>query len=172
MIICGYTHELPAETLAVLKDFEHVLVDVSDSDHAYFDLLESWWTSTVLEMVTLEHDIIPKPQLLREILDCPRAWCAAMYPFEEHWLFGLGLAKFSLPVRQAMPGLFDEIAQNGGGAHPPRHWCSIDAHMQNMLNRSSGHTACVHNNQALIEHRNPENPGAMKWRSHAECLLG
>lgn len=171
MIVVGFTHELPAATQATLSWYPHQLKYVGNSDSDYFDLLEAWWASHERELVIVEHDIVPQKELIDEMLDCPRPWCAAMYPFEEKWLFGLGLTKFSLGIRQAMPTLFDEIAQNGGGVHPPKHWCSLDAHMQNILNRASGQTACVHNHQEWIEHRNLEAPGTSKWRSHTACLL-
>ena len=61
---------------------------------------------------------------------------------------------------------------SGGPHHPPKHWCALDAHMQNTLNRSSGQSCHVHNRQDLIEHRNPDAPGTMKWRTHTACLLG
>lgn len=173
MIIVGWTRYPPAATIATLTGYAHRLQYVGNSDSDYFDFLAAWWASGEREIVTVEHDIVPQPELIDEMLDCDRAWCAAMYPFEEHWLFGLGCTKFSLEIRQAMPDLFEQVAERTGGPHhPARHWCALDSHMQTLLNQKSGHTAHVHNRQEWIEHRNPEAPGAMKWRTHQACLLG
>ena len=103
MIVCGWTRYPPPATIATLSWYPHQLHYVGNSDFDYFDFLESWWTSSEREMVVLEHDIVPQRELIEEMLDCDRVWCAALYPFEEKWLFGLGLTKFSLPLRQAFP---------------------------------------------------------------------
>ncbi len=167
MIVVGYAHEIAPETKAALEGFEYVLAYVGDRDDAYFDLLQAWWVSNEWDVITLEHDIIPKPELLQELIDCPRAWCACLYPFEEHWLYGLGLTKFNLEMRQHLPGLFDEIAVlEGGPHHPPKHWCALDSHMQGILHARSGEAVHIHNRQDLIEQRVVEGHEAVAEAGH------
>ena len=116
----------------------------------------------------LEHDIVPAPELIDEMLDCPRQWCAAMYPFEGTKLFGLGLTKFNIEMRKRLPNLFDEIAVlQGGPHHPPKHWCALDSHMQGILHHRSGEAVHIHDHPEWIEH----GDGGIKWRSHEACLV-
>lgn len=162
MIVCGWTRYPAPETLKAISKWPFTLAYVGGSETDYFDLLSHWWPSPEQEIVTVEHDIVPSPELIQEMLDCPRSWCAALYPFEQRALFGLGLTKFSLTIRRSLPNLFELIAPIANDKHPARHWCLIDANMQNALNSHSGHTCHVHEGQ--IEHRNP-------IRSHVECRL-
>jgi hypothetical protein len=170
-VVIGWTRYPAPEALQGISQWPMSLAYVGGSDSDYFDLLERWWKSNVWNLIVVEHDIIVKPELIQELLDCPRAWCPCLYPFEQHWLFGLGCTKFTKEIRQATPWLFDEIAtMTGGRHHPAKHWCALDAHMQNLLSARSGETSHPHNRQDLIEHRGTEGVDLNKWRSHADCL--
>ena len=115
-------------------------------------------------MVVLEHDIIPQRELIEEMLNCERVWCSAVYQWEGGTtLQGLGLCKFSLPIRKAVPDLFDRVAECADDTHPPRHWCRLDAWIQRILSTKSGQTVCVHSRLDLIEHTDPN-------RSHKTCF--
>ena len=164
MIICGWTRYPPPATIAALSWYPHQLQYVGDRDDAYFDFLQQWWTSQEREIVTVEHDIVPQRELIEEMLNCERAWCSAIYQWEGGaTLQGLGLCKFSLSIRRAVPDLFDRIADKSDDTHPPKHWCRLDAWIQRELERSSGETVCVHRRLDLIEHTDPN-------RSHATCF--
>lgn len=169
MIVCAWTRYPSPAALAVLSWYSHRLHYVGATDSDYFDFLAGWWASGEREIITLEHDIVPRRELIDEMRDCPRAWCGAMYPFEGTKLFGLGLTKFALEIRQALPNLFDLVAERSGQHHPPKHWCSLDSHIQALLNQKSGHTAHIHDHPEWIEHLSED--GAVKWRSHTECLV-
>ena len=152
MIVVGFTKPLSQDTLDALDAFPHVLTDVSGSDDAYFELLRSWWVSTEEDVVTLEHDIEPRPELIQELLDCHRPWCAALYDFEQRHLYGLGLTKFNRRIRAAVPDLFEQIALLENDKHPRKHWCTLDAHMQNTLKMQSGDGVCLHDHPDWIKH--------------------
>jgi hypothetical protein len=160
VIVVGYARPLSKVTLDTLSLFPHQLKDVSGSDDAYFDLLQAWWASSEEDLIILEHDIEPTPEFVQEILDCHRLWCAAMYTFEDRYLYGLGLTKFNRRVRAAVPDLFEQIALLSDGHHPSKHWCRLDAHMQNTLSMQSGEAAHLH--EGAIVHTNP-------IRSHVAC---
>lgn len=152
MIVVGFTKPLSQATLDTLSLFPHQLTDVSGSDSDYFELLRSWWVSSEEDVITLEHDIEPQPQLIQELLDCHRPWCAALYDFENRHLFGLGLTKFNRVVRASVPDLFEQIAPIANENHPPKHWCTLDAHSQNILHMQSGHAAHLHDHPEWIKH--------------------
>lgn len=173
-IVVGWTRYPSPEAIQAISEWPFTLAYVGADESAYFALLSHWWKSDVRNLVILEHDIIPKREIVREIIDCPREWCPVMYAFEQHWLYGLGLVKFGLEMRRHTAWLFDEIAtMSGGPHHPPKHWCALDAHMQNLLHARSGEATHIHNpGDEFIEHRGTEGTGLNKWRSHAACLLG
>ena len=162
MIVVGYTHELPEELSTTLLEFPHLLAYVGHSDTAYWDLLQACWVSTDPEMVVIEHDIGVKPEAIRDLLNCPQAWCAAMYPFEAGEIFGLGLTKFELAIRQAVPDALEQVALiDQTPIHPPKHFCSMDAWLQGVLDRA-GHKPHVHRVPGGVRHHNPR-------RSHVAC---
>lgn len=160
MIVCGWTRYPSPQTLAAISAFPFTLADVCSSDEAYHELLSAWWSSTEQDLIVCEHDIEPSVELIQELLDCPRPWCAALYSFEERWLIGLGLTKFNLRIRTAVPDLFEQMATMEDEHHPPKHWCRVDARMQNLLAMQSGQSYHVH--EGPIVHTS-------KLRSHVAC---
>ena len=162
MILVGYTHEIPEELSTTLLEFPHVLAYVGQSDEEYWELLNAWWASTEPDIVTVEHDIAVKPEGIRDLLHCPHWWCAAVYPFEDSEIFGLGCTKFSLPIREAVPDALEQVAKiEEPGKHPAKHWCSLDAWLQGVLTKA-GHTAHVHRVPGGVRHANAR-------RSHLAC---
>ena len=131
---------LRAETIVGLADsdiaYEMIARPITD-DEGYFWALSEAWTPTedhaVEPFIVVEHDIVVRPETLRELRDCPEDWCSAPYPYldkPEAW--GMGCVKFSdrLIVRNYQ--MFTEISQ-WQGTHPARHWCTIDAQVWEYL---------------------------------------
>lgn len=125
---------LRAETIVALgnSDIEYEMVarPITD-DEGYFRALDEAWTPSdnhsVEPFIVVEHDIIVRPETLRELRDCPEDWCSAPYPYldkPEAW--GMGCVKFTdrLIVRNYQ--IFDQIGRVSDEQHPPRHWCWMD----------------------------------------------
>jgi hypothetical protein len=125
---------LRSETIVALANsdipYEMIARPITD-DEGYFWALNEAWTPTEEHMVepfiVVEHDIIVRPETLRELRDCPEDWCAAPYPYldkPEAW--GMGCVKFTdrLIVRNYQ--IFEQIGKVSDERHPPRHWCWMD----------------------------------------------
>jgi hypothetical protein len=132
---------LRAETIVGLQSstiaYEMVARPIMD-DEGYFDALAEAWTPTEEHMpepfIVVEHDIVVRPETLRELRDCPEDWCAMPYPYlNEKEAWGMGCVKFSDRLICRSPHLFSRIANEGDPLHPPRHWCRLDAHIWEAL---------------------------------------
>lgn len=107
------------DTLSALRaafgDVQPAFLDRS-TPHAYGDLLRGWWAVTAPLMIC-EHDVVPSAALAWEMADCEHDWCTVPIPVDGHMQLGtLGLAKFSLALRQRHPLLAHRAL-----AGPPRH---------------------------------------------------
>ena len=125
---------LRAETITALgeSDIEYELVarPITD-DTGYFMALDENWTPTltheVQPFIVVEHDIIIRPETLRELRDCPEDWCSIPYPYldkPEAW--GMGCVKFTDRLIVRNYSMFRDLAPVGDALHPPMHWCIID----------------------------------------------
>ena len=131
---------LRAETIVALGnsdiDYEMVARPITD-DQGYFHALSEAWTPTQDHypepFIVVEHDIMVRPETLRELRDCPEDWCAAPYPYlneDEAW--GMGCVKFTDRLIVRNHRMFDAIGY-GDSLHPPRHWCAMDARIWKYL---------------------------------------
>ena len=160
MILLPFTKQPPAETLAAVAGLEHEQVFVGHSDTAYFELMSKWWKSDEPYIMTIEHDLKVPRKLIDEMLACQKVWCAAHYSFESGAIYGLGCTKFELPIRRAVPDVFDLIAarvtpitRRSTGA-PWMPWMrgvleqswqhhAHSSHELKHLSRVRGHLACL-----------------------------
>ena len=133
-VIVPFTR-LAAETVVGLANsdiaYEMVARPITD-DEGYFWALAEAWTPTGDHLpepfIVVEHDIVVRPETLRELRDCPEDWCAAPYPYlgkEEAW--GMGCVKFTDRLIVRNPWIFRDREHEGDKLHPPRHWCRVDA---------------------------------------------
>ena len=128
---------LRAETIVALgnSDIEYEMVARPiTSDTGYFEALHDAWEPGPQHMaepfIVVEHDIVVRPETLRELRDCPEDWCAAPYPYlneDEAW--GMGCVKFSDRLIVRNPWIFRQFANAGDAKHPPRHWCRLDSYI-------------------------------------------
>lgn len=119
------------------------LVDTGTDDEAYWRLLRDLWVDRKT-FVIVEHDIIATEAQLTEMEACPAEWCAAPYPFEA-WpdLLGLGCAKFSQGLMEAVPDALERVSRYTDKVHPARHWCALDSRLSAVL-LESGKKRHVH----------------------------
>lgn len=146
---------LRAETIVALGDsdipYEMVARPLTD-DEGYFWALAEAWTPTaehkVEPFILIEHDIVVRPETLRELRDCPEDWCGAPYPYldrEKAW--GLGCVKFSDRLIAHNPWLFRQPWE-GDDIHPARHWCRLDTYIWEGLT-ANGYTRHDHDGPVL-----------------------
>ena len=132
---------LRAETIVGLSNsdipYEMTARPIVD-DEGYFFALAEAWTPTQQHMaepfILVEHDIVVRPETLRELRDCPEDWCAAPYPYldkPEAW--GMGCVKFSDRLIVRNPWIFKEFQDDSDSLHPPRHWCRMDTYIWHAL---------------------------------------
>jgi hypothetical protein len=127
-VIVPYTH-LRQETVDALKETGHyyIPVDVSSSDHAYFDLLSSLWEKKE-SFILVEHDVVVGPSTLDELEACSSRWCSVTVDyFWSHQAHGLACAKFTYQMMLNYPGLMAQVGSMYDAGHPPKHWCRLDA---------------------------------------------
>ena len=113
--------------------------DTSGSDVAYYELLTRIWAEGE-GFVLLEQDKVPDQGALRELYDCPRAWCS--YP---HLTAGggmaefptLGCTKFATELMEKYPQLMEIVGTRDAG-YGPKHWGRLDISIGFELWRRSG----------------------------------
>ena len=143
-VIVPFT-SLRSETVVALADsdipYEMMARPITDDEGYFFCLAEAWTppTGAVEPFILVEHDIVVRPETLRELRDCPEDWCAA--PFEyldkpEAW--GMGCVKFSDRLIARNLNLFHEISEIED-AHPARHWCVMDYRIWTYLTSRGEH---------------------------------
>lgn len=143
-----YTFLRP-ETKKALNATEHNYqpVDVSGSDHAYWELLSDLW-SKGKTFVIVEHDIIVHKTALQELADCDHDWCAFPTYYFSATHIGLGCAKFGSSLIKRYPDALDKVAKLSDAKHPPKHWCRLDAWLQTrVLPQSERHA-----HQTIVGH--------------------
>jgi hypothetical protein len=136
-IVCGYTPaKLRPETVAALEACgrPYDLVDVSASDHAYFDLLRAYWAARA-DFLIVEHDMAPAPEMFDLMEDCPRPWCVNGYTANAAGRLtetAFGFTRFRAAFMAAHPDAFEAAAADFahltvyGHRWPGTHWRGLD----------------------------------------------
>jgi hypothetical protein len=128
------------------------LVDVSDSDDAYWRLLTDLWAAGG-GFAIVEHDIVATPEAIDDLAGCGQDWCAQPYLYVHgQTLTGLACTKFAPGILAAVPDLWEQIAPMCDAQHPPRHWCRLDAWSVHVL---GAHGWRVHRHGITVEHASP-----------------
>lgn len=127
---------------------DYELADVSGSDEAYPDLLGSLWRHGE-PFVVVEHDILPWPGAVHELIDCPEPLCGFPYVLGNRIGAYLGCTRISARVIAATQYPW-----------PHRSWAGLDLAIFAMV-RSAGfgfhvhHPAVVHLNPSYKVHLRP-----------------
>ena len=142
-VVLAYTMLVPEVTRALdASEVDWEGVDVSDSDEAYWELLDDLWNYGQ-DFAIIEHDIVVSPGTLKSFEECPEPWCAARYPYLRGFYAGLGCVRFRSSMMQAAPHLMDEVALLHNATHAPKHYCTLDAWIQRQAREHGLGTACL-----------------------------
>ena len=125
-------------------------VDVSGGEDAYWRLLASLW-SRGGDFLVVEHDVVPTVEALRDLVDCPKRWCAQPYPYVGGVQHGLACTKFTAAAIKAVPDLWTVVAGMSDHLHGPKHWCRLDGWSNRVLT-SRGVIRCDHHVEVWHEH--------------------
>lgn len=118
-----------------------ILVDVSCDEYAYGRLINLLWEKGD-GFIIVEHDVVVRPDTIRELEDCPEPYCGFPYHEAKGWpVLGLGCTKISAEVVQAVH-LTGE----------PMLWQNIDATVPPAI-RAVGYTQ--HQHWPWLRHLNP-----------------
>jgi hypothetical protein len=142
-----YTNVHPATVEAAPADA--VWVDVSTSTDAYFAALYDIWAAGDT-FALLEHDVVCRPDVIRELEECPEPWCLYGYADICHrecmdaWRNALGCTRFRAELIQAVP---DAVASIPAGW---REWTNLCDRLGERL-RAAGFTHHFH--EPWVGHR-------------------
>jgi hypothetical protein len=155
-LVCPYTPDgLRKETMyALAKLTDHLydveMVDVSERDESYAELLAELWTDGE-DFCLIEHDIVPTIAAIDAMDVCPKSWCANAYAVNHQVgevIVGLGFTRFRGELCRELP---DAVFRTGRwqGGYPRRHWARCDARLTRELNEA-GHL--VHRHHPDVGH--------------------
>lgn len=152
-VTCPHAGPVPAETAAALdaSGFPWERADVSASDTAYTRLLERLWAAGE-PFALVEHDIVPHPGALADLLGCPQPWCCYAYQLGGIVHAGLGCTRFSASLLAAVPDAVAQTWRESTDVHPAGFWCALDDRLSRVLRRA-GFSQHVHEPQ--VKHLNP-----------------
>ncbi len=143
-IYIPYTHPCEEVITAVVDaGYEPNPVDVSESDDAYFELLRHLW-SVGDSFGIVEHDVVVRDDSLTILEECESPWCAFTFEYARNPIPGLGCVKFTADIIARNPTAMDEVAAMWDETHLPRHWCRLDAWLQQHVLPDHGEKQCVH----------------------------
>lgn len=133
-------------------------VDVSGDEFAYWRLLRGCWRLG-RPLLIVEQDNVPHPGALRELLACPRPWCAYSYPVAWGGIaetygapIGLGCVRYSVELQDAHPALLAaDVPTYRGGGRDGRSWRVLDAALAQWLRGPYGTEP--HRHYPDVEHR-------------------
>jgi hypothetical protein len=125
-------------------------VYVGARDDAYWELLNGLWSKRQ-SFIVVEHDIVVRANTLVELENCPYEWCSFGAPYFGGVYHGLGCVKFSDTLISRHPKALEHVAVHPPDAkHPPKHYCRLDAYLQEEL--SSEYRHC---HETVLEHVRP-----------------
>jgi hypothetical protein len=136
-------HRLHPEVKEALKG-QAEFVDVSQSNYAYFDLLERFW-GEVEDFCIVEQDILPLAGALQRLEECPASWCTCPYqgpPDLGLIRESLGCARFRAELMAQEPDIFTLAEELN-----TRQWYGVDLGLATALKRR-GHSVHVHPDEA------------------------
>lgn len=146
-----------------------VMVDVSCSEWAYNDYLIEVWAEGE-DFINFEHDIVPWPGAIQELLDCPKPWCFFGYQDQVKDLVAnsaamFGLVRFRSLIIKALPQVWTERKAQGTQQWPVG-WRGMDIHffhyaMARQWYPHQHHPSIMNANPGILEaHGMPEH----EWR--------
>ncbi len=105
-------------------------IDVSGNPFGYQEHLQARWDEGAT-FVNMEHDIVPWPGALQELVACPRNWCFFGYLADIDFVATnaapFGLVKFGASLIAAMPDVWELMSRRF--ANDPTAWAMCDIHL-------------------------------------------
>jgi len=125
--------------------------------YAYARALMEWWERR-MDLVVIEHDIVPGPGMIEALLACDQPWCGHPYHIGEgRYTYGLGLCKVSADVINHRPGLAIMAMRDHRGQVGKVRWPAVNESFGRQMARY-GYTMHHHAPAAAHLHY-PEGPG-------------
>lgn len=160
-VVVPYTNLLPAVELALAADWITPDKYFMENDFSYFDLLSRLWGEEET-FVIVEHDVVPWPGAIAEILSCSESWCAFPYrlSFSPGYTPALGCTKFSAEIQKQTPGAWERLAEglDFSCQEDPRHWLGLDGRIGLVLGSMIG-KAWPHRHEPPVTHLNAKQCG-------------
>jgi hypothetical protein len=133
------------------------LIDVSNTDHDYFDLLSGLWAER-RDFLIVEHDMVPEPDMVEMMAFCSGWWC--VNPYESNaWgqraERAFGFTRFRAELMAAEPDAFSATVkyrhlQVLGRRWPEHHWRGLDCRFDCVMGDRRLYRAHVH--EPSIQH--------------------
>lgn len=117
----------------------------------YWSLLSDCWSNGETFAI-VEHDIVVRPESLAELDTCPYEWCSFGAPYFCGVYHGLGCVKFTANLIARHPNALDKVAAYHDEGHPSKHWCRLDAWLQDRVLASEYR----HRHETVLEHAKKE----------------
>lgn len=157
-VICPFVDDIEPDTVRALEreGYNWEAVEVSGSATAYTELFEQLWAAQQ-SFIVVEHDIVPFPGALRELVQCTEAWCAYRYLLAGGLHAGLGCTKFESRLMEQYPDAVTRTWSTGtlDARHPAGHWCRLDDRLtRGVLMNTYGVPRHVHDE--AVEHLRPK----------------
>ena len=97
-------------------------------NNSYWALLSALWAEQE-DVIIVEHDVVPGPESLPELIACAKPWCAFSYlrqitPDRSSVgdYFGFGCVKFSRELMVKLPDAFSQMTDH--------HWSKLDSQFE------------------------------------------
>jgi len=117
--------------------------------YAYARALMDWWEAR-MDLVVIEHDIVPAPGMIGSLLACAQPWCGHPYHIGEgRYVYGLGLCKVAASVMTRLPILATLAMRNHRGLTTRVPWGSVNEAFEQQMQRC-GYT--MHQHTEPVEH--------------------
>jgi hypothetical protein len=105
-----------------------VLVDCTADDWAYQKYIEEVWAQGE-DFINMEHDIVPWPGAVHELIKCAHPWCFFGYDYSTPDLASSGAAYFGLVrFRQSIIRQLADVWVDRRKQHWPIPWRGMDTH--------------------------------------------
>lgn len=133
VIVAAIDDDCTAHRAFEAEGFDHE-VHICEGDYGYGELLTALWDAGE-GFVIVEHDIVPWPGAIPQLLECESIWCSYEYPLNFGFVSALGCTKFSAKLIQKHPRISRSWATI--------HWGALDGSVIPAL-QLSGREAHLH----------------------------
>lgn len=172
-VVVPFNHLHP-DTHQALKDWPGVeFRSTRDDDYAYGRLLRELWADGE-DFLLVEHDVVPTPEHLARMAECPNPYCAAPYAWQQAVGVTLGFTRFRSILLRTYPDAAEIACRIPHPRGEPGHYATpLDVWLQAAVLRDLyGLQPCCH--LPPVAHRNwLDTPADAPLRTRVEgrCYL-